>query len=338
MHHELKYKSFFSFFLSTTSDIAQFAIPRYMDRSDRILHKRLNPSLPFIHLGFDHLMHDRKIFDQYKTIEDVTSTECIVHMAVRNLAYFNLGIGSGLPQTRPPNNHMCNLPHPSNSVARRSDFVCSFPSPNEIGKPIFSSPGKIVLTGNLISADKPLSCDSFNDPSCLQQLYDTPSKRVSQSCLPSRAFFSNFLIRLTLGICKSEQPRPKSLTSLLSIIQFVVIFHLDLSLTHTFNNEETHRPRCEYSTVSFHRRHITKTDAVLKSLEVRYTFVVALGMLTFIHLRWRTSTSRAARVHPHRSSLIPLSSKAVHCLRGSRRPAPEDSSSHLASVFHVHKP
>ncbi|KAH9082179.1 hypothetical protein EDB83DRAFT_620620 [Lactarius deliciosus] len=78
--HVLKYQSFFSFFLSTTSDIAQFATPRDMDKSDRILHEKLDPSLPFIDLGFDHLMHDRKIFDRYKTIEDVTSTECIVHM------------------------------------------------------------------------------------------------------------------------------------------------------------------------------------------------------------------------------------------------------------------
>ncbi|KAH8998873.1 hypothetical protein EDB86DRAFT_3075930 [Lactarius hatsudake] len=78
--HVLKYQSFFSFFLSTTSDIAQFATPRDMDKFDRILHKQLDPLLPFIDLGFDHLMHDRKIFDRYKTIEDVTSTECIVHM------------------------------------------------------------------------------------------------------------------------------------------------------------------------------------------------------------------------------------------------------------------
>ncbi|KAH9039905.1 hypothetical protein EDB84DRAFT_1019205 [Lactarius hengduanensis] len=91
--HALKYEKFFSFFLSTTSDIAEVATPRdssssdptpkktqHLDKSDRILHKELDPSLPFVDLGFDHLMHDRKIFDRYKTIEDVTSTECIVHM------------------------------------------------------------------------------------------------------------------------------------------------------------------------------------------------------------------------------------------------------------------
>ncbi|KAH9035048.1 hypothetical protein EDB84DRAFT_1269650, partial [Lactarius hengduanensis] len=77
---ELSDFSFFSFFLSTTSKIAHFVIPRDMDPSSRIFEEGLNPSLPFSDLGFDHLMQDRKIFGKYKTIEDVTSTECVVHM------------------------------------------------------------------------------------------------------------------------------------------------------------------------------------------------------------------------------------------------------------------
>ncbi|KAH9065664.1 hypothetical protein EDB87DRAFT_869820 [Lactarius vividus] len=42
--------------------------------------EELIPHLSFSDLGFDHLMNDRKIFDRYKTIEDVISTECVVHM------------------------------------------------------------------------------------------------------------------------------------------------------------------------------------------------------------------------------------------------------------------
>ncbi|KAH9039334.1 hypothetical protein EDB85DRAFT_288200 [Lactarius pseudohatsudake] len=105
-------------------------------------------------------------------------------------------------------------------------------------------------------------------PSCLQQLYDIPRRRVSQSCLPSRAFFSNLLIRLTLGICQSEQLRPKTLTSLLSIIQFVGMICPYAHLYSSTMKKLTGPPRCGYSTVSFHWRHITKTDAVLKNLEL----------------------------------------------------------------------
>ncbi|KAH9046307.1 hypothetical protein EDB84DRAFT_1265284, partial [Lactarius hengduanensis] len=78
--HKLKNFSFFSFFVSTTSKISRFTIPRDMDPSDGMREEGLIPPLSFSDLGFDHLMHDRKIFDRYKTIEDVTSTECIVHM------------------------------------------------------------------------------------------------------------------------------------------------------------------------------------------------------------------------------------------------------------------
>ncbi|KAH9178639.1 hypothetical protein EDB89DRAFT_1927636 [Lactarius sanguifluus] len=51
-----------------------------MDPSDGMREEGLVPPLSFSDLGFDHLMYDRKIFDRYKTIEDVTSTKCIVHM------------------------------------------------------------------------------------------------------------------------------------------------------------------------------------------------------------------------------------------------------------------
>ncbi|KAH8990142.1 hypothetical protein EDB86DRAFT_3104146 [Lactarius hatsudake] len=78
--HKLTNSSFFSFFVSTTSKISQFTIPRDMDHSNGTHEEELIPPLSFSDLGFDHLMHDRKIFDRYKTIEDVTSTECIVHM------------------------------------------------------------------------------------------------------------------------------------------------------------------------------------------------------------------------------------------------------------------
>ncbi|KAI9440719.1 hypothetical protein H4582DRAFT_1490269 [Lactarius indigo] len=69
----------------------------------------------------------------------------------------------GSPPIRPPYNHVCNLPRPLNSVASQ-DVRLQLPTPNEIRPPIFSSAAKIVLAGNLTSADKPLSCDSFNDP------------------------------------------------------------------------------------------------------------------------------------------------------------------------------
>src|SRR6266702_1707047 len=72
--------SLFAFFLSTTSKISQFAMPKDIDQSHRVGQGGLKPSLPFSDLVFDHLMHTRKIFDTFKTIGDVTSTECVVHM------------------------------------------------------------------------------------------------------------------------------------------------------------------------------------------------------------------------------------------------------------------
>jgi len=78
--HDLGDFSLFAFFLSTTSKISQFAMPKDIDQSHRVGQGVLKPSLPFSDLGFDHLMRTRKIFDTFKTIGDVTSTECVVHM------------------------------------------------------------------------------------------------------------------------------------------------------------------------------------------------------------------------------------------------------------------
>jgi hypothetical protein len=68
----------FAFFLSTLSKISQFAVPIGIDRFDMMVGSI--PSHNFSDLGFDHLMHDRNIFEKFKTIDDVTSSECITHM------------------------------------------------------------------------------------------------------------------------------------------------------------------------------------------------------------------------------------------------------------------
>ncbi|KAH9082164.1 hypothetical protein EDB83DRAFT_2547862 [Lactarius deliciosus] len=72
--------SSFVFFLSTTSKIPQFAMPGETDPSSRMHDKILRLPLPFSDLSFDHLMRDRKIFGAFKTISDVTSTDCVAHM------------------------------------------------------------------------------------------------------------------------------------------------------------------------------------------------------------------------------------------------------------------
>jgi hypothetical protein len=72
--------SFFSFFLSTRSSISKFVMPKDVDISARMIEEDSTPSHPFSDLGFDHLMHERKIFDKFKIIEDVTSVECVIHM------------------------------------------------------------------------------------------------------------------------------------------------------------------------------------------------------------------------------------------------------------------
>ena len=70
----------FSFFLSTTGKISLFTPPRGHDPSYRMNHGELKTPQPFIYLGFDQLMGDRKIFDKYKTLGHVTSLDCIAHM------------------------------------------------------------------------------------------------------------------------------------------------------------------------------------------------------------------------------------------------------------------
>ncbi|KAI0253840.1 hypothetical protein BJV78DRAFT_1351441 [Lactifluus subvellereus] len=72
--------SLFTFFVSTNPEISQFAMPRTSDSSNRILQGRFHTPRPFIELGFDQLMWNRKILDEYKTLEQVTSSECIAHL------------------------------------------------------------------------------------------------------------------------------------------------------------------------------------------------------------------------------------------------------------------
>src|SRR6266404_5479205 len=70
----------FTFFLSTTSKILELVPPKDADPSIRMDTMGLIPSLPFSDLGFDHLMRDHKIFDKFKTIDDITSIDCVVRM------------------------------------------------------------------------------------------------------------------------------------------------------------------------------------------------------------------------------------------------------------------
>jgi hypothetical protein len=72
--------SLFTFFVSAHGEISQFAMPRTGDPSDRILQGGFYTPRPFVELGFDQLMWNRKILDEYKTLEEVTSSECIAHM------------------------------------------------------------------------------------------------------------------------------------------------------------------------------------------------------------------------------------------------------------------
>ncbi|KAI0253795.1 hypothetical protein BJV78DRAFT_130947 [Lactifluus subvellereus] len=78
--HLFSKASLFAFFLSTNGKISQFVLPRTRDPSYRILQGDFRTPRPFIELGFDQLMWNRKILDKYKTLEQVTSSECIAHM------------------------------------------------------------------------------------------------------------------------------------------------------------------------------------------------------------------------------------------------------------------
>ncbi|KAH9174011.1 hypothetical protein EDB89DRAFT_2068265 [Lactarius sanguifluus] len=73
-------ESLFTFFLSTTGKISQFSLPCGRDASHRMNDGKLKTPTPFIYLGFDQLMRDRKVFNKYKTLDDVTLLECIAHM------------------------------------------------------------------------------------------------------------------------------------------------------------------------------------------------------------------------------------------------------------------
>ena len=72
--------SLFTFFLSTNGQISLFIPPPTSDPSSRILQGKLHTPRPFIELGFDQLMWNRKVLEKYKTLEQVTSSECIAHM------------------------------------------------------------------------------------------------------------------------------------------------------------------------------------------------------------------------------------------------------------------
>jgi hypothetical protein len=62
--------SLFTFFLSTTGKISQSLCPC----------GSYEPPHTFIELGFDQLMWNRKVLDKYRTLEEVTSSECVSHM------------------------------------------------------------------------------------------------------------------------------------------------------------------------------------------------------------------------------------------------------------------
>jgi hypothetical protein len=70
----------FTFFLSTTGKMTQFTPPRGHDSSNRMNDGTLSIPTPFNYLPFDELMGNHKIFEVNKTLDDVTSLECIAHM------------------------------------------------------------------------------------------------------------------------------------------------------------------------------------------------------------------------------------------------------------------
>ncbi len=77
--HLLEETSLFTIFVSS-GKVSQLAMLGEDIVPSRTIDKTLRPPLPFSDLGFDQTMQNRKIFDKYKTIDDVTSEECIVHM------------------------------------------------------------------------------------------------------------------------------------------------------------------------------------------------------------------------------------------------------------------
>lgn len=69
----------FSFFLSTTGKVTQFGQPRGHDASDRINDGCLASPRPYIFVGFDLLVGDRKI-RRGMTLNDVTTLDFIAHL------------------------------------------------------------------------------------------------------------------------------------------------------------------------------------------------------------------------------------------------------------------
>jgi hypothetical protein len=74
----------FSFFLSTTGKVTQFAQPRVQDASDRIKDGTLSTPHPYIFIGFDQLMKGHELFSPSTsvppTLFHVTSIEFAVRM------------------------------------------------------------------------------------------------------------------------------------------------------------------------------------------------------------------------------------------------------------------
>jgi hypothetical protein len=73
-------ETLFTILLSTTGKISQFTPAKGQDPSNRMNDGTLTIPTPFIWLGFDQLMGNHKIFGKIKTLDDVTSLDCIAHM------------------------------------------------------------------------------------------------------------------------------------------------------------------------------------------------------------------------------------------------------------------
>jgi hypothetical protein len=73
--------SLFTFFLSTTSiPVLPQSREQGPDSSSRIYSGTVPITPSYIYLGFDQLMQSCKVFDRWKTLDDVTSLECAARM------------------------------------------------------------------------------------------------------------------------------------------------------------------------------------------------------------------------------------------------------------------
>ena len=63
----------FTFFLSTTSKV-------HCNDASSCISDGIFKTYPFINFGFDQLMKDRRIMEEFKTLKDVTKLDCIAHM------------------------------------------------------------------------------------------------------------------------------------------------------------------------------------------------------------------------------------------------------------------